>query len=159
MNIPIPDLNQSILGFGGSAGMVHPASGYLVGSLLRRAPALAKEIAISIKSKNSSPAQIAKRGWEILWPKELRRKQALYQFGLEKLMRFKELQLRQFFKGFFELSGHQWYGFLTNTLTLEELVKAMWKMFKKAPLRVKWGLMEMKGREIQLLWNFIKPGV
>ncbi len=159
MNIPIPDLNQSILGFGGSAGMVHPASGYLVGSLLRRAPALAKEIAIAIRSKNNSPAQIAKRGWKILWPKELRRKQALYQFGLEKLMRFKELQLRLFFKSFFGLSSYQWYGFLTNTLTLNELVNAMWTMFKKAPLSVKWGLMEMKGRELKLLWNFVKPGV
>ncbi len=159
MNLPIPDLNQPILGFGGSAGMVHPASGYLVGGLLRRAPSLAKEIALAIKEKSNSPSEIAKRGWENLWPKELRRKQALYQFGLEKLMRFKEVQLREFFISFFSLSNEQWYRFLTNTLTTNELVNAMWTMFKKAPLKVKWGLMEMKGREINLLWNFIKPNV
>ncbi len=159
MNIPIPDLNQSILGFGGSAGMVHPASGYLVGGILRRAPLLAKELAIAIKNRSNSPKEIAKKGWDNLWPKELRRKQALYQFGLEKLMRFKEHQLRQFFKSFFSLSNQQWYGFLTNTLTLSELVNAMWTMFKKAPLNVKWGLMEMKGREMKLLLEFLKPKI
>ncbi|AAP99834.1 MULTISPECIES: lycopene beta cyclase [Prochlorococcus] len=159
MNIPIPDLNQSILGFGGAAGMVHPASGYLVGALLRRAPSLAKELASAIKDSNKSPSEIAKQGWETLWPKELRRKQALYQFGLEKLMRFPESQLRYFFKSFFSLSNNQWYGFLTNTLTLNQLVAAMWTMFKKAPLNVKWGLMEMKGRELKLLWDFVKPSI
>ncbi len=159
MNIPIPDLTQPILGFGGSAGMVHPASGYLVGGLLRRAPSLAKEIAIAIKENNYTPKEIAQKGWENLWPKELRRKQALYQFGLEKLMRFEEEQLRQFFTGFFSLSNDQWYRFLTNTLSLNELVSAMWTMFKKAPLSVKWGLMEMKGRELNLLWNFLKPNI
>ncbi len=159
MNIPIPDLNQSILGFGGAAGMVHPASGYLVGGLLRRAPSLAKAIAKAIKDKSKTPSEIARIGWQTLWPKELRRKQALYQFGLEKLMRFKEGQLRYFFKSFFGLSNNQWYKFLTNTLTLKELVNAMWTMFKQAPINVKWGLMEMKGRELKLLWNFLKPSV
>ncbi|WP_269623107.1 lycopene beta cyclase [Prochlorococcus marinus] len=159
MNIPIPNLNQSILGFGGSAGMVHPASGYLVGGLLRRAPHLAKELAIALRNKSNTPSDIAKIGWETLWPKNLRRKQALYHFGLEKLMRFEEIQLRDFFTCFFSLPNKQWYGFLTNTLTVNELINAMWSMFKKAPLNVKWGLLEMKGREIRLLWRFVKPGI
>ncbi len=157
MNLSLPDLNQPILGFGGSAAMVHPASGYMVGSLLRRAPILAKAVAEKIKDKNASPAIIAKSGWKVLWPKELRRKQALYQFGLEKLMRFKDPQLRAFFQGFFDLPTDQWYGFLTNTLSLEELVKAMWDMFKKAPWSVRIGLMGMQGRELKLLWDFLKP--
>ncbi|KGG12598.1 MULTISPECIES: lycopene beta cyclase [Prochlorococcus] len=159
MNIPIPDLKQPILGFGGAAGMVHPASGYLVGALLRRAPDVAKAISLAMNDKENSPALIAKHGWEALWPKDLRRKQALYQFGLEKLMRFKESQLRQFFDGFFSLSKSQWYGFLTNSLTLGELVEAMWTMFKKAPLNVKWGLFEMKGREVKLLLKFLNPSI
>ena len=74
-------------------------------------------------------------------------------------MRFKEVQLREFFQSFFSLSNSEWYGFLTNTLTINELVKAMWTMFKRAPLSVKLGLMGMKGRELKLLWNFLKPGI
>ena len=156
MNMPIPDLKQPILGFGGSAGMVHPASGYLVGSLLRRAPLVAKALATKMKDKNANPALLAKEGWDVLWPAELRRKQALYKFGLEKLMRFNEKQLRDFFIQFFKLPNKQWYGFLTNTLSLGELINAMWNMFKKAPWSVKRGLMNMQGRELKLLWKFIK---
>ncbi len=159
MNIPIPDLNQPILGFGGAAGMVHPASGYLVGSLLRRAPNVAGAVANVMKDKTKTPKEIAQIGWQALWPKELRRKQALYQFGLEKLMRFKEEQLRSFFKSFFALSKDEWYGFLTNSLTLKELVRAMWSMFTISALNVKWGLFEMKGRELKLLLKFLNPGI
>ena len=159
MNLPLPNLNQEILGFGGAAGMVHPASGYMVGGLIRRAPSLAKTIAQVMEDKSTSPAIIAKKGWLTLWPPELRRKQALYQFGLEKLMRFKESQLRDFFKSFFELPRDKWYGFLTNTITLEELIKSMWKMFLNSPWNVRLGLIEMKGREMKLLWNFIKPNI
>ena len=157
MNIPIPSLDQPILSFGGAAGMVHPASGYLVGSLLRRAPVLAKAISKAMKNKSTPSQEIAKKGWEALWPKELIRKKALYTFGLEKLMRFKEDQLRDFFVEFFNLPNNQWYGFLTNTLSLKELVSSMWQMYKKAPLNVKWGLMGMQGRELHLLWRFLKP--
>ncbi len=157
MNKPIPDLNQPIIGFGGAAAMVHPASGYLVGGLLRRAPIVAKAISNAMNNKNASPEEIAKQGWTALWPTELRRKHALYIFGIEKLMRFEEEQLREFFKSFFELPNDQWYGFLTNTLSVMELVNAMWTMFKTASWKVKWGLMGMQGREIRLLWNFISP--
>lgn len=157
MNMPIPFLDQPILSFGGAAGMVHPASGYLVGSLLRRAPVLAKAISKAMKNKTTSPQKIAKIGWQALWPKELIRKKALYTFGLEKLMRFKEEQLRNFFVEFFRLPNEQWYKFLTNTLSLSELIKSMWSMYKKAPWTVKWSLMEMQGKELKLLWKFIKP--
>ena len=157
MNIPIPSQNQSILGFGGSAGMVHPASGYLVGSLLRRAPVLAKAISNAMANKSASPEVIAKKGWDALWPKELIRKKALYTFGLEKLMRFKDPQLRDFFEEFFTQPKIEWYGFLTNTISLNELILSMWRMFKKAPWSVKWGLMGMQGRELKLLWKFINP--
>ncbi len=157
MNLPLPDLRQPILGFGGSAAMVHPASGYMVGGLLRRAPAVARAIATAMKNEAATSAELAQKGWSVLWPKDLRKKQALYQFGLEKLMRFRESQLRSFFKAFFTLPNNQWYGFLTNTLSLRELVKAMWRMFIKAPWNVRLGLMGMEGRELKLLWKFLAP--
>jgi len=151
MNMPIPDLTQPILGFGGAAGMVHPASGYMVGSLLRRAPKVAKAVSLAMKDSQASSASIAKKGWEVLWPIELKRKQAIYKFGLEKLMRFEEKLLRGFFVEFFSLPNKKWYGFLTNTLTLKELISAMWQMFNKSPWSIKHGLMRMRGRELNLL--------
>ncbi len=157
MNLPLPNLDQPILGFGGSAAMVHPASGYLVGSILRRGPLLAKALSEEMKNKEASPSDLAKLGWSVLWPKELRRKQALYQFGLEKLMRFDEPVLRSFFNSFFGLKKDDWYGFLTNTLQVSDLVKAMWRMFLIAKWDVKLGLVSMQGNELRLLWKFINP--
>ena len=153
MNMPIPDLPQPVLGFGGAAGMVHPASGYMVGSLLRRAPKVAKALSLAMKDPKASSASLAKKGWQTLWPSELRRKQAIYKFGLEKLMRFEEKLLRGFFIEFFSLPNKQWYGFLTNTLSLKELISAMWKMFRKSPWTIKQGLMNMHGRELNLLFK------
>ncbi|MFL0730687.1 MAG: lycopene beta cyclase [Prochlorococcus sp.] len=157
MNLPLPDLKQPLLGFGGAAAMVHPASGYLVGNLLRRAPVVAKAVVAAMADQEASSAVIAAAGWAALWPKELRRKQALYHFGIEKLMRFTEPQLRAFFTSFFALPTVQWYGFLTNTLSLSELVEAMWDMFVTAPWSVRWGLMGMQGRELKLLLRFLFP--
>jgi lycopene cyclase-like protein len=158
MNLPLPDLHQPVLGFGGAASMVHPASGYMMGSLLRRAPAVATAVAeLMRRDAAASSAQLAQAGWQALWPLELRRKHALYQFGLEKLMRFSEPQLRAHFATFFSLPEAQWYGFLANTVTVPELVAAMVQLFAKAPWSVKAGLMAMQGRELALGVRLIRP--
>jgi lycopene epsilon-cyclase len=159
MNMPIPDFKQQILGYGGAASMVHPASGYLIGNVLRRAPLVAKAVSEAIKNKNLSTYHIARKGWETLWSKELIRKKSLYQFGLEKLMRFDEKLLREFFGSFFQLPKNQWYGFLTDTLSLKEIVYAMCVMFIKAPWSVKKGLMIMHGREFKMLLRIIFPNI
>lgn len=151
MNLPLPDLEQPVLAFGGAAAMVHPASGYLVGSLLRRAPPLARALALALADPAADSARLARCGWQALWPLELRRRHALYQFGLEKLMRFPEDQLRAFFASFFALPDAQWYGFLANTLSLPELVAAMLRLFATAPWSVRAGLIGLQGRELALL--------
>ena len=157
MNLPLPDLDQPVVGFGGAASMVHPASGYLVGSLLRRAPALAEAIALGLNTAGLDSAAVARQAWQSLWPSDLRRKHALYQFGLEKLMRFDEAQLRHFFATFFSLPVAQWSGFLTNTLTVPELLAAMVRLFAIAPGDVRWGLFSAQGRELSLIRPLLWP--
>ena len=158
MNLPLPDLQQPVLGFGGAASMVHPASGYMVGALLRRAPAVAAAVAAQLRREPAaSSAQLAQAGWQALWPLELRRKHALYQFGLEKLMRFSEPQLRAHFATFFSLPEARWYGFLANTASVPELVAAMVQLFATAPWSVKAGLMGMQGRELALGLRLLRP--
>jgi lycopene cyclase-like protein len=141
MNVPIPDLQQPVVGFGGAASMVHPATGYMVGSLLRRGPDLAEAIAASLSDADTSPAQIARQAWNALWPKERLRKHYLYLFGLENLMDFSPIQLNRFFATFFGLPTSHWSGFLADTLTVPELVQAMLVLFSQAPNDVRWGLM------------------
>ena len=141
MNLPLPYRDQPLLAFGGSASMVHPASGYLVGSLLRRAPSLAKEIAKTIKNYPLMPtSQIARRGWKKLWNTELVQRHRLYQFGLQRLMSFDESLLRSFFDTFFKLPKNDWYGYLTNTLPLPRLFIVMLKLFSIAPFKVRLGM-------------------
>lgn len=157
MNLPLPDLQQRLVAFGGSAAMVHPASGYMVGALLRRAPVLADAIAAGLQNPDLPAEQLARAAWQALWPPQQQRKHALYRFGLEKLMRYREDQLRAFFATFFSLPLDAWYGFLTNTHSLPLLIAAMLRLFVVAPWRVRWGLMQQQGRELMLLLRLIAP--
>jgi len=141
MNLPLPDLNQGVVGFGGAASMVHPASGYLFGALLRRGPDLAAAIATSLSQASTSPQQVAQAAWQALWPQARRRKHYLYLFGLENLMAFSPTQLHHFFEAFFQLETEAWSGFLADALPLPEVVKAMVGLFGRASNDVRWGLM------------------
>lgn len=157
MNPVLPDLQQRVVGFGGAASMVHPASGYLVGGLLRRAPGLADAVAAGLQRGLRGP-ELAQAAWQGLWPASLRWRHAFFRFGLEKLMRFEEARLRHHFATFFSLPSEQWYGFLTNTLEPRELLAAMVRLYGLAPWDVRWGLMGLQGREAALLARMLRPG-
>ncbi|MGD1949601.1 MAG: lycopene beta cyclase [Leptolyngbyaceae cyanobacterium] len=150
MNQPLPDLNQRVLGFGGSASMVHPATGYMMGAMLRRAPDVASAIAASIARGDVGDA-IAKTGWTTLWNTERLRKHHIYQFGLETVMRFNHRELCQFFDSFFKLPKSQWSGFLADTLSPFELVMAMATMFGHTTNPVRGGLLGGVGTDGKLL--------
>jgi lycopene cyclase-like protein len=158
MNMPLPNLNQPVLGFGGAASMVHPASGYMVGALLRRGPALAQAIAHRLKHyPKTSPEQLAQAGWQALWPEGRLRKYYLYLFGLENLMDFDGPRLNRFFETFFSLSTHHWAGFLADALSFPELISAMLVLFGKAPNDVRWGLMRSMLTHGDLLKQTLTP--
>ncbi|KGG15462.1 Lycopene beta cyclase [Prochlorococcus sp. MIT 0602] len=141
MNLPLPDRDQPILAFGGSASMVHPASGYMVGALLRRAPDLAKVLSQSMSIEPAlNSAKLAEKGWKVLWTKELVQRHRLYQFGLKRLMSFDEALLRSFFATFFRLPKEDWSRFLANTLPLPQLILVMLRLFTISPLKVKLGM-------------------
>jgi lycopene beta-cyclase len=142
MNMPLPNLQQPILGFGGAASMVHPATGYMMGSILRRGPQVVDAIAQHIRHSEKSSIELARAGWDALWPHERVRKYYLYRFGLENLLAWDGPRLRHFFQTFFSLSQADWSGFLADTLSLPALVGAMLVLFRKAPNDVRWGLMQ-----------------
>jgi lycopene beta-cyclase len=155
MTSPMPRFDQPVLAFGGAATMVHPASGYSIGAQLRRAPDLARAIATALKDKKASPYDIAQAGWKGLWDDDRLRRYYLYRFGLEKLMRFDNVQLNHFFETFFALETSKWSGFLSDGLTTIDLVLAMLQLFAKAPNDVRWGLMQFLGKEAPLFWRFL----
>ena len=140
MNLPLPDRNQPVLAFGGAASMVHPASGYMVGSLLRRGPDLAEALAVALANPGLGSAALAQRGWQALWPIELVLRHQLYQFGLGRLMGFNETLLRTHFATFFSLPREEWFGFLTNTLPLPRLMAVMLRLFALSSWALRRGL-------------------
>jgi lycopene beta-cyclase len=155
MTLPLPDLHQPVVAFGGAASMVHPATGYMVGALLRRAPGLAAAIATVLQDPQAEPAAIANAAWRQLWNPDRLRKYYLYRFGLEKLMRFDEVLLKQHLDTFFSLPQSQWSGFLADTLSTPELLVAMVRLFAIAPNSLRWGLMQFPGWESNLFWQFL----
>ena len=141
MNLPLPDFNQPLLAFGGAASMVHPASGYMLGALLRRGPGLADALAAALKQQPSlGSVALARLGWQALWPWELVLRHRLFQFGLGRLMGFDEQLLRRHFTSFFQLPQEEWSGFLTNTLPLPRLMGVMLRLFAISPWDVRRGL-------------------
>ncbi len=150
MNLPLPDLTQPVLGFGGAASLVHPASGFQVGTALKRAPGLAVAITKILDRGDAHPARA---GWSALWSNDAIRKRNLYLFGLECIMRFDERQLHDFFSTFFSLPHRQWAGYLSNTLSTPELSLTMLNLFGKAPNRVRSSLVLSAGRDPGLLWQ------
>jgi lycopene beta-cyclase len=155
MTLPLPDLHQPVVAFGGAASMVHPATGYTIGAMLRRAPGLAAAIATALQDAQAEPAEIARAGWQELWNPDRLRKYYLYRFGLEKLMRFDEVLIKQHLDTFFSLPQNQWAGFLADSLSTPELLAAMVRLFAIAPNSLRWGLIQFPGWESNLLWQFI----
>ena len=140
MNLPLPDFSQPLLAFGGAASMVHPASGYMVGALLRRGPGLAAALARAMADQSLGSAALARHGWQALWPMELVLRHRLYQFGLGRLMGFNERLLRHHFATFFSLPQEDWFGFLTNTLPLPRLMGVMLRLFTLSSWELRRGL-------------------
>ena len=131
MGLPLPDLTQRALGFGGAASMVHPASGYMIASVLRAAPRLADTIASNLHRE--SPEALSRQAWQTLWPAEQIRRRSLYLFGLEALLKMNAEQLRGFFAAFFALPAPLWQGYLSGTLSVREQAEAMARLFAHAP--------------------------
>ncbi|NER00770.1 MAG: lycopene cyclase family protein [Cyanothece sp. SIO2G6] len=153
MNAPMPPFDQAVIGFGGSASMVHPATGYMVGALLRRAPMLAQAIATTLDQTNVSSAHLSAAAWSALWSGDRLRKYYIYLFGLENLMRFDQARLCRFFNSFFDLPQTQWAGFLADTLPIPDLLIAMLNLFGRAPNSVRLGLMQSVVYDSRLLWQ------
>lgn len=140
MNPPLPDLAGRTVGFGGAAGMVHPASGYMVASVLGRAPDLALAVAGALGGPEASGQRAAEAAWAALWPRERRRARELYLFGLESLMRLDSAQLQAFFTAFFRLPPRLWQGYLSGTLDALGVARTMTAMFRYAPNSVRFPL-------------------
>ncbi|KAL2903440.1 Lycopene beta cyclase chloroplastic/chromoplastic [Bienertia sinuspersici] len=74
MGGPLPVIPQRVVGIGGTAGLVHPSTGYMVARTLAAAPIVASSIVQYLSSGSSQGgSESVERVWKNLWPIERRR--------------------------------------------------------------------------------------
>jgi lycopene cyclase-like protein len=135
----VPLRHQPQLAFGAAAGMVHPATGYLISRMLSTAPQFAESIAQGIDKGVSKELRSAL--WHALWPTDMRRTWSLYQFGMDVLCRLNHTQISSFFNAFFKLEPAQWQGFMSASIPASSVARAMAQFFLLAEPALKAELM------------------
>ena len=133
MGGPLPRIPQSVMAIGGTSGVVHPSTGYMVARTMALAPVLADAIAECLGSTRMIRGKaLYHRVWNGLWPIERRFVREFYSFGMETLLKLDLNGTRRFFDAFFDLEPHQWQGFLSSRLSLQELVVLSLSLFGRA---------------------------
>ncbi|WJX83643.1 Lycopene beta cyclase, chloroplastic [Trifolium repens] len=122
MGGPLPVLPQRVVGIGGTAGMVHPSTGYMVARTLAAAPIVANAIVQYLGSDRGLLGdEVSAQVWKDLWPIERRRQREFFCFGMDVLLKLDLPGTRRFFNAFFNLEPYYWHGFLSSRLYLPEL--------------------------------------
>nr|ACF21780.1 lycopene beta-cyclase [Gentiana lutea]BAA88840.1 Lycopen cyclase 2 [Gentiana lutea] len=133
MGGPLPVIPQRVVGIGGTAGMVHPSTGYMVARTLAAAPIVANAIVRYLGSeKRHLGAELSGEVWKDLWPIERRRQREFFCFGMDILLKLDLDALRRFFDAFFDLEPRYWHGFLSSRLFLPELALFGLSLFSHA---------------------------
>jgi lycopene beta-cyclase len=104
----LPDLDQPLLGFGGTAGLVHPATGYMMARTLNLARPLARAIFLrEARNLETNPWK------EVLWTRTNVIQRDFYTFGGEVLLDMNLNEIQEFFAAFFKLRDEAWKNFLS----------------------------------------------
>ncbi|GMH28333.1 hypothetical protein Nepgr_030176 [Nepenthes gracilis] len=133
MGGPLPVIPQRIVGIGGTAGMVHPSTGYMVARTLAASPIIANSIVQYLSSERFVLGDdLSADVWKELWPIERRRQREFFCFGMDVLLKLDLQGTRRFFDAFFDLEPRYWHGFLSSRLFLPELITFGLSLFAHA---------------------------
>nr|AAX19899.1 lycopene cyclase [Salicornia europaea] len=133
MGGPLPVIPQRVVGIGGTAGLVHPSTGYMVARTLAAAPIVASTIVQYLGSGGRQDGSELFEGvWKNLWPIERRRQREFFCFGMDILLKLDLPGTRKFFDAFFDLEPRYWHGFLSSRLYLPELIVFGFSLFAHA---------------------------
>ncbi len=157
MGGPPPPAVQPVVGFGGAARQVHPASGYLLARVLRTAPRLAAAVAEGLESGEDRDARSA-RAWAAVWSRDERVAHDLFRFGSEVLLGLDTAQLQRFFTAFFSLPDPLWTGYLSGTASPSAVRAAMLGVFAAADWDLRRRLVGAGlGPRGPILWSALWP--
>jgi lycopene cyclase-like protein len=137
MGTPRPYLDQRVVGYGAAAGLVHPATGYLLRDALELAPAFGRAIKGALDAYPDAPRSIARAAWGTIWTRDRRRLWDVYTFGLDVLLGLDTAGVQRFFSTFFELGTREWSDYLSGRNTPTELFATMAHVFRLAPWSIR----------------------
>lgn len=133
---PLPQEDQRVLGFGAAGGMVHPATGYMLGGVLTRAAPFARELARGFRD-GLPPGELGPFGWRALWPSWRRDARELQVFGMEVLRLLDGEGTRAFFDAYFTAAGEKWPALMSFDAPTDEIAFVMERVFKDFPFALK----------------------
>jgi flavin-dependent dehydrogenase len=137
MDLALPVVGQRTLAIGAAGAIVHPATGYSVAASLRLAPRLAESLREAFENPSANAQDIVDAGWRAVWPLDRRRARNLESYGLERLLTMSQSEIRAFFQTFFALGPEVMSTYLGGDASSSELAAVMWKVFQKAPMRLR----------------------
>ncbi|HEY2206105.1 MAG TPA: lycopene cyclase family protein [Pseudonocardia sp.] len=128
-----------VVGFGASAPLTHPATGYQLATALRLAGPLADALAAGLGGPGGGQAAALHRAGRLLWPAPARAVDLLRRRGLESLLRLPPARLADFFEGFFALPAARQRAYLGGRTDVAGTLGAMTAMFRTTewPVRLR----------------------
>nr|AUE44515.1 lycopene epsilon-cyclase [Ahnfeltiopsis flabelliformis] len=140
----LPNRAQRVVGFGGAACLVHPATGYMVARTVSMAGTVAETIANGLKDNSDGfkAMAVSNAVWKVTWSLELRRQRDFLDFGAELLGVLDMDESRRFFDAFFALPQSMWSKFLCFKLDtpVERIYFALY-FFVIATGPIRWSLL------------------
>jgi len=138
----LPRMPQRVLGIGGTAGMVHPSTGFMIARTLKSAPTLVDAIVEAVEAQRMAGGaydadEVSRRVWARVWPEEEQRQRTFMVFGMEILLSMDVDATRRFFAGFFSLQDNQWGGFLSWRLSAVSLIGFGLSLFAESSWRAR----------------------
>lgn len=140
MDTPLPDLDQRVVGIGGAASFVHPATGYQLLRSLRASGELADHL-VDALGRGVAPAEVSRTAWRVLWTDDALRRRELLLFGARLLASLSPDDHARFFRTFFAVPQPTWAGYLADDGSLTDTLRAMAAMLCVADARTRMNLL------------------
>jgi lycopene beta-cyclase len=123
-----------VLAFGAAAPLVHPASGFSVGTSLRLAPAVADAIAARLPA---GPAAALTAARSVVWPRGSGVVHRFRRVGLEALLRMPPAEVPAFFEVFFTLPPRHRWSYLVGRADVRGTAATMRALYARADWRLR----------------------
>lgn len=107
-----------VVGFGGAACFVHPATGYMIARTMHLAESVSHRVAKELArvGEHGDIEEVSQAVWETTWSPSMLRQRDFLKFGAELLADLGIVESRSFFQAFFGLPRDLWTRFLSYEL-------------------------------------------